>query len=464
MYPKLIFYVPVSMTLVVNLCWAQIVPPVIPLLDPFYDEPGNISEYGLGEVVRSRPINDKIKGVLGYFSVASATEFMYRSTDANDNAVADVATILAPDGNNADNTKLLSYAVAYNSPNPNCVPSYAVQLGSLANVGPSNLESLTINAAINRGWYVLLADHAGLKGEFVVGRQMGFSILDAMRMALGEASRNLTGLSVDARVAQFGYSHGSLATGFAAEMAGAYAPDLVNFVGTALGGTIANGTRIFEMDNARLPAGILFSSMLGLAHGYKNFSDLLDIELGPRKPAFEFIGNNCPEVTGMRGLYQDMFAYFRSGSAVLFNEVYKTVASGAFQMGVHGTPNRPLYLFKGVLDEISAITDTEQLVDEFYCTSGATVEYVRNLLTGHVTGFIFGTPGAYDWIEDRLNGVPLTTTSCTRRDVVLKDPNDIGVFQIFGETAIEQGKNALGLGSNGTPPFITLEEELAYRR
>ncbi|KAK8137624.1 hypothetical protein PG984_003117 [Apiospora sp. TS-2023a] len=457
MYPKPTSYFPVFMTLVVTICWAQLFPPVIPLLDPFYYEPGNISEYSLGEVVRSRPIDSKIKGLLGYFNVASATEFMYRSTATNDDAVADVATILVPNGNNANNMKLLSYAIAYNSPNPNCVPSYAVQLGSLATVGPFNLESLTINAAINRGWYVLLADHTGLRGQFTVGRQMGFSILDAIRMALGETSRNLTGLSADARVAQFGYSHGSLATGFAAEMAGAYAPDLVNFVGTALGGTIANGTHIFEMDNARFPAGILFASMLGLAHGYKNFSDLLDSELGPRKPAFDFIANNCVDVTVVRGLYKNLFSYFRSGPAILFNEIYRTVSSGAFQMGVHGTPNRPLYLFKGVLDEISAISDTEQLVNEFYCPGGATVEYVRNLLAGHGTDLIFGIPGAYDWIEDRFNGVALTTTGCTRRDVVLADPSDIGVFEIFGATAIEQAKNALGVGSNGPQPVITLE-------
>lgn len=296
-----------------------------------------------------------------------------------------------------------------------------------------------------------------------MGRQMGLSILDAIRMALGEASRNLTGLSADARVAQFGYSHGSIATGFAAEMAGAYAPDIANnFVGTALGGTIANGTHIFETDNARLPAGILMASMLGLAHGYKNFSDLLDSELGPRKVVFEFIGDHCADVIAARGIFQNIYSYFKSGSAILYNDVFQTVLSGAFQMGVHGTPNRPLYLFKGVLDDISSIADTDQLVNEFYCPAGATVEYVRNLLTGHIAEFVFGLPGAYDWIADRLNGVPLNATGCTRRDVALTDPNDIGVFKNFGEAAIEQAKNANGLGSNDTLPIIPMEGELPF--
>lgn len=151
MYSKLSLYIPVFITPFTNICWALTFPPILPLLDPFYHEPDNISEYSLGETIRSRPIDNKIKGVLGYFNVASATEFMYRSTDANDNAVADVATILVPDGNKADNTKLVSYAVAYDSPNPNCAPSYAVQLGSLATVGFVNIESLTVSISQSRG-------------------------------------------------------------------------------------------------------------------------------------------------------------------------------------------------------------------------------------------------------------------------------------------------------------------------
>ncbi|KAK7928541.1 lipase 3 [Apiospora marii] len=99
------------------------------------------------------------------------------------------------------------------------------------------------------------------KGQFTVGRQIGFAILNGIRMALSETSRSLTGLSVDARVARFGSSHGSLVTGFAAEMAEAYAPVLMAFVGTALGAAIANGTQIFEMDNQRFLAGVIFASI-----------------------------------------------------------------------------------------------------------------------------------------------------------------------------------------------------------
>ncbi|KAK8043839.1 secretory lipase-domain-containing protein [Apiospora phragmitis] len=251
-----------------------------------------------------------------------------------------------------------------------------------------------IQVALDRGWYVITRDYMGINGAFPAGR------LDP---------RAATGLAADARWAQYGYSICSFAAGFADEMAPSYAPDAdARLVGSALGGTVPTGTNLFLQDAGQLSGGLLFSAFLGLSKVYANFSALLDAKAGAgdNKPTFVYIGNNDVEVNNQRELGRDVFDYLASGRAILYNETFQTVASGALQQGVHGVhgvPDTPLYVFKGARDEVSAVADTEQLVDR-YCGLGVAVEYERNTMAGHADEELLGLPAAYDWIAARFAG------------------------------------------------------------
>ncbi|KAK8127008.1 secretory protein [Apiospora kogelbergensis] len=372
--------------------------PISPSQDPFYATPTNISSYREGEIVRDRLLPNEIKsGPTTTYTAGRVYQYMYRSRDSTDNPAANVATLIVPPGP-ANNRTLLSFASAYDSPNPDCVPSYAIRPGSPAPFGALSVDAMQLSVALDRGWYVVTSDYMGINGAFPAGRQMGFAILDSVRGALSSRARSTTGLAADARWAQYGYSIGSFGSGLAAEMARSYAPPLSRgaLVGSALGGTVPNGTSLFLQNAGGAGGGLLFSAFLGLSKAYANFSALFAAEAGPaRRPTFVYVGDNDVEVNNRRGVGRDVFDYLQSGRAVLFDETFRTVTSGASQQGVHGAPDTPLYVFKGARDEISARADTELLVD-VYCGANAntSVLYEVNTLAGHADEQLLGAPAA----------------------------------------------------------------------
>ncbi|KAK8036482.1 hypothetical protein PG991_001619 [Apiospora marii] len=409
-------------------------PLIPPTQDPFYTTPANISAYSEGQLIRDRLLPNEIKsGPATTYTAGRVYQYMYRSRDSVDRP-------------------LLSYAIAYDSPNPDCVPSYALRPGSPAPPGALSVDAMMISVALNRGWYVVTSDFMGINGAFPAGRQMGFAILDSIRAAQGPRSRNATGLSRNARWTQYGYSIGSFASGLAAEMAPSYAPDVAGpgrLLGSALGGTVPNGTNLFLQDTGGLGGGLLFSAFLGLSKVYANFSALFDAETAAplnSKPTFVYIGNNDVETNNQRGVGQDLFDYLASGRAVVYNETFRTVTSGASQQGVHGVPDTPLYVFKGARDEISAVSDTERLVD-VYCNEGVAVEYERNAAAGHADEELLGTPAAYDWLAARFAGrrPAARPGACVRRDVSLPSLSAARLASFYGLPAATDVARRLGI-------------------
>ncbi|KAK8021837.1 hypothetical protein PG990_006975 [Apiospora arundinis] len=425
--------------------------PIPPSQDPFYVTPANISAYREGQIVRDRLVSNEIKsGPVTTYMAGRVYQFMYRSRDSLDRPVANVATLIVP-ANTApvDNTRLLSYASAYDSPNPDCVPSYAIRPGSPVPFGALSVDAMQLSVALDRGWYVVTSDYFGINGAFPAGRQMGFAILDSIRGALSARARSATGLSARARWAQYGYSIGSFGPGLAAEMAPSYAPEFGpgKLVGSALGGTVPNGTNLFLLDAGRLGGGLLFGAFLGLSKVYANFSALFDAEAGPgNKPAFVYIGNNDVVTNNQRGLGQDVFAYLKSGRAIVYDETFQTVTSGALQQGVHGAPNTPLYVFKGARDSISALPDTEQLVD-LYCREGVAVTYELNTAAGHADEQLLGAPAAFDWIAGqfaRRGGAP-AAGGCQRRNVSLFSMSASRILSFYGLSSAVEMAGRLGI-------------------
>lgn len=117
-------------------CSAQASSPILPSEDPFYIQPENISAYKPGDVIRHRAIATTLQGYAGIdFTVKSATQFLYKTTDSLGQSVAALSTFLAPNGNNTSSSKLLAFSFAYDSANNDCSPSYALQKGANGSVG-----------------------------------------------------------------------------------------------------------------------------------------------------------------------------------------------------------------------------------------------------------------------------------------------------------------------------------------
>jgi hypothetical protein len=240
----------------------------------------------------------------------------------------------------------------------------------------------------------------------------------------------------------WGYSGGSIAVNYAAELQPTYAPEL-NFAGAAAGGNIANLSSTLRTVNKGPFAGLAFGSIDGLSKAYPNVSEWLDRSLIPEKRAdFQNLAMSCLIGEGTRGFLKDIYSFFVNGEASFSEDVPVSIMRLAGQLGVRGTPKMPMYIYKPVHDEISPGADTDELVDT-YCSDGATVEYIRDLVGGHASLWITGSANALGWIADRLDGKEVSHQGCTTKDVILSDLN-VDTIPLIGQELWSALKWALG--------------------
>ena len=108
---------------------------------------------------------------------------------------------------------------------------------------------MLITAAVAEGWAVSVPDHEGLHGLWGAPYEPGYRVLDGIRAAL---SSERLGLSPSAPIGLWGYSGGGLASAWAAEMCGTYAPEL-DIVGAVLGSPVGDLGHTFRRLNGELP-------------------------------------------------------------------------------------------------------------------------------------------------------------------------------------------------------------------
>lgn len=173
-----------------------------PSNDSFYTQPQNVSSYKPGDIISKRQVSNMLSGFIGdgvATSIKASYQYLYRTTDSLGDPVAAVATMLIP--YNSDPSKLLAYENAYDSANNDCSPSYAIRSG--ANTTATD-DIVFINAALEKGWYVVTADYEGLQAQYVAGVMSGYATLDSVRAAFNDAKD--IGLDPKAKYALWGMS------------------------------------------------------------------------------------------------------------------------------------------------------------------------------------------------------------------------------------------------------------------
>ncbi|MGX7697514.1 lipase family protein [Gordonia polyisoprenivorans] len=208
---------------------AHAAPPAPPSADPFYSPPAGLSSARPGAILRQREV------ALGYAGTglpAQATQLLYRTTDTFGKPSSTVTTILSPPGAAPGSArKIVSYHEFYDALGSQCDPSYTLRGGS-SQAAPIDLAMITTMVAA--GYTVVVPDYEGPQLRWTIGRESAYAALDSIRAA----ERHL-GVPTSTPVGLFGYSGGSIPTGFGAELAPAYAPEL-NLVGAAAGGVLVN--------------------------------------------------------------------------------------------------------------------------------------------------------------------------------------------------------------------------------
>ena len=305
---------------------------------------------------------------------------------------------------------LLSYQYYYDSADVHASPSYAFYSGA-----PSD-----ISAALGRGWYVNVPDFEGPLASFTAGVQSGHATLDSVRAVLSLG----LGLAPNARYALWGYSGGSLASEWAAELQVQYAPEL-NFSGAALGGLLPNLTSVMASIMGTPYAGLIPSALLGLGSQYPQAYEFLLEKLKPAGPYNQTMFLSAKNMTLDEALEafanQNIYEYFVDGNADLQMPIIQKVFDNDGFMGYHGVPQMPLFVYKAIADEFSKVEDTDALVNK-YCTVGANILYQRNTVGGHIAEVTNGDAMAFEWLSSVLDGTYSTMFSsqgCTIQNVTV---------------------------------------------
>ena len=388
-------------------CGAPIIPlnprslPIKPSEDPFYSAPDGFESKSPGDVLRHRQMNNLFGVLVIPEKIKSIHQFLIRSEDSFGDPIAAVTTVFEP--YNADPNKLLSYQAAEDAANIDCSPSYAMQLGADADtILTSQIEQLLAQAGLNEGWYVVIPDHQGPKSTFVVGESAGHIVLDSIRATLG--SGNITGINEDAKVVLWGYSGGSFASGWAAQMHPTYASEL-DIVGAAYGGIVANISQVAEKNFGGAFTGFVMAAINGLANEYPELDNLIN-EIGYKDKLDKF--RKAKQMCLIEELpyyaFDQVSEYVDGDKQYLLTlPIVKNITEINTMIGSKYLPTIPLYFYQGKGDEIIPASGTDELYEDF-CERGADIEYHEDLLSEHLIQAVAGAGGAFNWMKDRLNG------------------------------------------------------------
>ncbi|KAM4060460.1 secretory lipase domain-containing protein [Hirsutella rhossiliensis] len=384
-----------------------------PSKDPFYAVPDDVEQALPGAILRHRAPPNPIAGFgILPISLQATHQILYRTIDSLGNATATVLTVLIP--YNADLSKVLSYQVAEDAATIDCAPSYAFQFAHAT--GPDHgtilteAELLLVEAALEQGWVVIAPDFLGPKGAFLANELAGHATLDGVRAAINSAS--FTGISNEPTVTMWGYSGGSLASLWAAELQPTYAPEL-SIAGAAVGGTVPNIATVVKSVNKKGSAGLIPTGILGLANQHPDLDQLLEQHVLPQyraqfyKPRSQcFMANNNQFANkDVVGMLDDPSLIFRHPLAVTL------IAKNALGSS---TPKIPIFVYKSTADEISPVSETDSLV-RTYCAAGASVEYQRDAGSDHGSLAVLAAPKALSWLIATMNGQ--RRTGCVTRTV-----------------------------------------------
>jgi hypothetical protein len=369
--------------------------PPVPDHDPFYAPPDRLGSYRPGSLLRSRPVT-----VLGLTNLASikAYQLLYRTTDATGHPVATVTTLMLPTVPAPGRRKLVSYHTAEDSLTTRCAPSYTLRTGTGTT---QNVESGLIAPLLAHGWDVVVPDYQGPRSQWAVGAMAGHAALDSVRAAEQFGPAGLDGHRTP--VGMMGYSGGSIPTVWANSMAKAYAPEL-NLVGVAAGGIPAD----LKQSLPTIDGGPLFGAIAVTIAFNRAYPEL---ELGTllTERGREFVEQASRDRYGCAGAIVaapfgrlSQYTHYRDTKALLdVPKVRRTL--GRVSLLGRAPQKAPAYFYNAIHDELVVISQVDDLVKE-NCAAGATIQYRRDPVGGHITGAVAYAAPAINYLADRFAG------------------------------------------------------------
>jgi Secretory lipase len=376
--------------------------PVRPDQDPFYVPPTGYEHARPGTVLRSREVELAFLGLIPQRVLA--TQLLYRTTDRNGAPEAAVTTVIVPTDRSPHRpTPLVSYQCAIDAVSARCFPSYALRRHAHAIGSLAQLEFLLIAAAIAEGWAVSIPDHEGPDGIWGTPYEPGYRVLDGVRAALHSERLELT---PQAQVGLWGYSGGGLATAWAAEVCGRYAPEL-DVVGAVLGSPVGDLGHTFRRLNGTLFSGLPATVVAALARAYPDLDRVIQQHATAEgKTLLARLEKMTTMQAVLRSVGIDMDTMVDCPLEDLLGSPEVQHVFDDIKLGT-AAPVPPVLIVQAVHDRIVSVDDIDALADT-YSAGGASVTYHRDRFSEHMLLHPMSAPMALRWLIDRFEGRPIS--------------------------------------------------------
>jgi alpha-beta hydrolase superfamily lysophospholipase len=376
--------------------------PLLPQDDPFYQPPSGFQHAEPGTVLRSREVELAFLGLIP--QPIKAIQLLYRTMDMNCRPEATVTTVIVPaELAQGQTCPLLSYQCAIDAVSSRCFPSYALRRRAKALGSVAQLELPMVAAALAEGWAVSVPDHEGLEGTWGAPYEPGYRILDGIRAAL---SSERIALSPETPIGLWGYSGGGLASAWAAEMCGEYAPEL-DIVGAVLGSPVGDLGNTFRRLNGKLFAGLPALVVAALAHVFPDLDRVIKEHASDEGRA---LLDSLETMTTLEAVFRmagkNMGDYLDEPLEAILSTPEVSRVFDAIKLGAV-VPTPPVLIVQAVHDYLIDVKDIDELADA-YSAGGADVTYHRDAFNEHMLLHPLSAPMALRWLTDRFDRRPLS--------------------------------------------------------
>jgi hypothetical protein len=373
--------------------------PVSPSQDPFYTYSGSVplSQIAPGTVLKERSVSLKLEGLT---VPVTTDQVLYRTTGELGQPTVTVTTIIKP--LISLGTKIVAYQNAYDALGSECDPSYTLQGGNNGD-STGQEEEVAMAAYVAAGFTVTVPDYEGESLDWGAGQESGYNTLDAIR-----ATEHYLGVPASTQTGMLGYSGGSIATEWAAELAPSYAPEL-HIVGAAAGGVPVDFAHVLSYINGDDDwSGIIPALLISLPRAFGVDITPYLSDYGKQlmsQVAGKCIGSFASAYPGLTIQQLLLPQYSNPYQVPVFVNIINHLIMGT----TPGRPGEPLLIgvgnYDGTGDGIMIAGDEEALAHE-YCQRGVPVTFQEYPGLPHADAAVPWEAAALTFLESRFAGLP----------------------------------------------------------
>jgi hypothetical protein len=376
--------------------------PVLPSKDPFYRYNHPLAHIAPGTVLKKRQVTISDGG---HPAPVKAIQILYRTTSELGRPSLAVTTVIRPQ-HRAGPTRIVSYQTAYDALGSQCDPSYTLRGGNQKD-STAQAEEQLILTYVSDGYTVVVSDYEGVDLRWVAGQQSGYGTLDGIRAA----EHVLKLRQSKTPVGLVGYSGGSIATDFGAELARKYA-HAVHIVAAAEGGVPVDlAHNLFYINGSPSWSGIIPAVLLSLGRAFGLKIDHYASAYGRKLIGQEeggCINNYLGKYPGLK--YQKLLK--RRYVPIFSNAVFVHINNHLI-MSRTGTPREPMLIEVGKEngqrgDGVMVAADDEALAHA-YCKRGLKVQFKINRGLDHTDAAGPFETDALAFLNARLHGAPFVS-------------------------------------------------------